>query len=66
MANFITKCRKCGSTTFFLHESELWSASVDDDGRLACTNPDNAIDAIDCAQCGAEHTPDDFADIDFN
>ena len=62
----ITKCSRCGSTEFFVHESYVWNATVDDDGLLGCTNADSTIDTITCVECPAEYGADDFVSLDFN
>lgn len=61
----ITACPRCGSAEFFVHESTVWGAVIDEHGRLAATCPDTAIDVITCAACPGEHLADEFAAIDF-
>ena len=62
----LEKCRTCGSIHFFLHESLVWKADLDEDGTLSCWNRDNGIDAIACDTCGEEYAEADFAAIEFN
>ena len=65
MTKHIAACRKCGSTTFFVHESYTWLGTLDEYG-LGCTNPDTQIDEINCERCGESYTDADFAAVNFD
>ena len=65
MPDHLSACRKCGATSFFVHESYTWFARLYD-GGLGCSNPDTQIDEINCEDCGESYTSADFAGIDFN
>ncbi len=65
MSDHITKCGKCGSTAFFVHESSTRRGRIDAYG-LTCTSAATQIDEITCERCGAEYVEADFARIDFN
>jgi hypothetical protein len=60
----IKKCT-CGSMRFFLHESSVLGCRLDE-GGLSCGNADGQLDDINCEECDATYTADDFPAIDFN
>jgi hypothetical protein len=66
MADYITKCGRCGCREFCVVETLDWRGEVDDEGVLGCTSSGNSIDGISCAECGASHSTDDFANLEFN
>ncbi|MBX3534569.1 MAG: hypothetical protein KF826_09475 [Xanthobacteraceae bacterium] len=63
-----TACRKCGSKSFFVIESYTYKAELDEDSpsTLDCFKGDGGIDSITCAECGEDHTCDDFTEINFH
>ena len=65
MADHITACRKCGSTSFVVRESYTWFARLYD-GAFDCSSPHTQIDEINCEGCGEGYATADFAGIDFN
>ena len=64
----ITACRKCGSKSFFVIESYAYKAELDEDepSTLDCFKGDGGIDNITCAECGEDHTCDDFTEINLH
>ena len=62
------KCKKCGSSDFYLLESLAWKCftNEDDDGVLHCHNKGNEIEDIICEDCDTSHEVEDFKDINFN
>ena len=66
MAEYITKCGRCGSREFTVVETLDWDGRVDDDGLLDCSSSWNEIQDIRCAGCGELYAPGRFTQIDFN
>jgi predicted nucleic-acid-binding Zn-ribbon protein len=64
MANHITACPKCGSTTFFVHEWYVWDGEIYD-GGLAAHRPSSEIKTVACTNCGTEYEPSQFEEIHF-
>jgi hypothetical protein len=64
MADYITKCSRCGCREFCVTETIEWRGDVDHNGILCCTNPDNSIATMHCAECGAPYS--NFATLEFN
>lgn len=48
------KCKKCGSTDFWLDESIGWKCYVDEENNLNCKLANNDINGIFCSHCGEE------------
>jgi hypothetical protein len=66
MPKHITACRKCGSTTFFVHEGYVWDAETDEDtAALVAYRPSSEIEAIACQECAEEYSPAEFISINF-
>lgn len=61
----LSACTGCGSSRFLVHETCVWSATVDD-GALSAHSPDTEILRVACEDCGAAYDIADFAGIDFN
>jgi hypothetical protein len=66
MENHITACRKCGSTTFFVHEPYVWLSEIDDEsGVLVAYRPSSEIETVACEECSEEYDPQEFREITF-
>lgn len=63
-----TKCKKCGSDTFWLDEKLGWKCWVDEEtGSLECKNKENSIDSLICYECSEPFEFDLEGDqINFN
>lgn len=62
----LTKCPECESTEFFLTESALWNANINENGGLDCYNCGNEIDSVVCKKCGHEIPAKIYSDIEIN
>lgn len=65
MADHITACPKCGSTTFYVHEWYVWDGEIYD-GMLGANRPSSEIQTVACTNCGAEYEPSRFEEIIFS
>ena len=57
MSTPLTACRKCGSTTFYVHESYTLAGEIDPDTPgviMVSGHSDGGVDDVVCAECGAE------------
>ena len=52
------KCPKCDSRDFYVHETEVWKASIDEEDQttINCWHKSSAIDYIECAKCQEDLT----------
>jgi hypothetical protein len=67
MSDKITACTTCGSTTFSVHEVQIFPARVDEaTGTLeASSSVWSDIETVACEQCGADYLASQFRKIDF-
>ena len=66
MPDHIRACRKCGCTTFFVHEWYVWCAEIyEDTGALVAHRPSSEIETVACEECAEEYDPQLFAEITF-
>ncbi len=66
MADYLTACRACGCTTFFVHESTVWLGDIDaDSAALFAHRPSCEIEAVACENCGEEYDASEFNGISF-
>jgi hypothetical protein len=66
MADYITKCGRCGYREFCVTETIDWDGEVDDEGVLTCKSSGNTIDNIHCARCGAPYSAASFSNLGFD
>ena len=61
MSTPLTACRKCGSTTFDVHESYWLTGAIDADAPgviMVSGDADGGVDHVKCANC--EAVPEDY------
>ncbi len=61
-----TSCPKCGKNDFYILESTVWKAFVDESGAVKAYVNTNEIDDIICRNCQAELSPVFFGESEIN